>query len=217
MPKTAKAKTGSLRRLRQDPRLGGVSACCSSMFKVDTQINAITIKAEKMGKGDLQPMSLKITRLATTPLTKKAEDALPMPLKPWAKLKFRLNAPLGLTSRMIGLPATCKKVVPMPRTKMHSNNSVNPGFMTLGIRVDIELRPKPSKRSFFMPILPAMRLAGILKTAKAIKTKNGSKVAIMFESSNCFWTASDRGPMESAMPMIKKDSSIGNVFNFMVY
>ncbi len=42
----------------------------------------------------------------------------PRPLMNWAKVRFRAKRPSPDTSRMIGLPATCRSVMPIPMRKM---------------------------------------------------------------------------------------------------
>ena len=101
-----------------------------------------------------------------------------MPLMPCAKAKLRLYWPSALTSRMIGLPATCKNVVPTPNRKMHPNRTGKLGIITDGITSEAALRPKPRSNSLFLPMRAASRPPGTLKTAKAMKTTNGNNVDI---------------------------------------
>ena len=97
---------------------------------------------------------------------------------PWAKLKLRPYAPCALTSRIIGLPATCRNVVPTPRRKMHASNTVNVGGCSEGMRQATAFSPKPSNSSFFFPTRAANKPPGTLNTAKAINTKKDSIVDI---------------------------------------
>ena len=122
MPSTAMKNTGFLSRPRLDPRLGGTSALVSFTFKKDTVKNVIAMRIKKNGNDPRQPILLK-TANAAIAVTKYVDAALPIPFMPCAKLRLRLNAPVGLTSRMMGLPETCRNVVPTPRRKIQLNNS----------------------------------------------------------------------------------------------
>jgi len=78
---------------------------------------------------------------------------------------------------MIGLPATCRKVVPTPSTKMQASNRPNPGSVRHGTSIATAFKPSPSNNSFFLPMRAASTPPGTLNTAKAMNTKNGSRVA----------------------------------------
>ncbi len=89
MPSTARAKLGMLSRASELPMLGGTSALVSSTFMMATSTKAMAISAKKIGNAPRQPMA------ASTPITpitegRNAETELPIPLKPWARARFRL-------------------------------------------------------------------------------------------------------------------------------
>src|SRR5262245_23881461 len=210
MPSTAKKKMGCASKPRLEPILGGTSALVSGTLTIKTPTNEIDIRMQKSGKVPRQPMLLNKARAATA-VTRYVEDVLPMPLMPCAKAKLRPYQPSALTSRMIGLPETCRNVVPIPSRKMQPNSNGKVGACSDGIRQAIAFRPRPSNKSFFLPILAASTPPGTLKTAKAKKTKNGINVEMTLLRLYALPTASDIGPMASATPITKKVRNMGSV------
>jgi hypothetical protein len=89
-----------------------------------------------------------------------------------------------------------------------------PGDMMQGTNIAAALSPSPSINSFFFPIRADITPPGTLNTANAMNTKNDSNVAMTLLSWNCFFTASDSGPMASATPMTRNARKMGNVFSF---
>ena len=83
--------------------------------------------------------------------------------------------------------------------------------MSEGIRQATALSASPSSSTFFLPIRAARSPPGTLKTANAMKTKNGIMVAMTLLIWNCVRTASDKGPMASAIPMAMNARKIGMV------
>ena len=79
---------------------------------------------------------------------------------------------------MMGLPATCKKVVPMPRRKMQARSNWKLGTMRVGTATAMVFKARPMRRRFFLPMRAASRPPGTLKAAKAIKTKKGKSLAM---------------------------------------
>ena len=122
-------------------------------------------------------MLLKMAIMAIA-LKRYVAAALPMPLIPCAKAKLRLYWPSSLTSRMMGLPATCRKVVPMPNRKIQPKRTGKLGIIIDGITSEAALSPKPRSNRFFLPMRAASKPPGTLKTAKAMKTTNGNNVDI---------------------------------------
>ena len=93
-----------------------------------------------------------------------------------AKARLRAYPPSGLTSRMIGFPATCRNVVPTPSAKIHASSSANPGARSAGTITATPLIARPSRSSRFLPMRAPSTPPGTLNTAKAMKTKKGNSV-----------------------------------------
>ena len=103
--------------------LGGTSALVSFTFSMATATKRNDHEAE-IDRESRAPFPMIASRPMKATMTgMNVETVLPMPLMPWAKLRLRLYPPSSLTSRMIGLPATCRNVVPMPSTKMQASKT----------------------------------------------------------------------------------------------
>ncbi len=126
-------------------------------------------------------------------------------------MRFRGYAPAGLTSRMMGFPATCRKVVPTPSAKMQASRSAKLGARSAGTRTAAALMARPTASTLFLPACAANTPAGTLKTAKATKTKNGSSVDTTLLRRKLVRTASAIGPIASATPITKKVRKMGTV------
>ena len=133
MPSTARKKIGLLEQAEARTDAGRhVGLGFLDLHEQHTDTKARAIRTKKSGKAPRQPMPLKkaMAAMARHQVGRgRAADALDA----LGKGQVAAVAPAALTSRMIGLPATCRKVVPTPSRKMQPSSSRKLGAWSDGI------------------------------------------------------------------------------------
>ena len=162
----------------------------------------------KMRRHPSSPTASRPTRYVLT--------TLPTPFTNCARLRLLAKRPGSDTSRMIGLPATCRNVVPTPSTNTPASSSAKPGTTTVGTRTPSATRARASSIMFFFPIRAAKTPPGTLKIANATNANAGSRPAMKPESEYCFWMVLASGPIASTKPIAKNTRKIGSVRTLIV-
>ena len=187
-----------------------VSLLSFSIFRKETLTKATATTSAKIPK-----ILCHAIPIATTRGRMYGAAFEPILLMNCAKVRFLENIPGAETVLIIGLPTTCRAVMPTPIKNMGIKTYSYRAILITGISSPTSTRLKKRTRTNFCPFLSARMPSGTEKSPNAKKPKNGRSPATAGERLNSFVTKPTRVPTASPNPIIKKTRNIGMVLGFM--
>src|SRR5450755_2649835 len=138
-------------------------------------------------------------------------DREPMAFTNCARDRLRAYFPGSETSRMRGLPETCRMAAPPPTSRMVSRKRAKEVSPKLALRRPRSATSRPSMSTNFLPCLSWKTPMGMDSRPNMQRPTKGMRDAMALLSWNSFLARLTKGPTASAKPMAMKARKTGMV------
>ena len=207
---------GSPNARMQLPNVVGFSSDLLILFgtNIITMTNVMSNTTAKIGKRMRKPMSMvsppsgvyenQLYFISEVPMSTRISDveSVPMAFSDCAKESILENLPSSATSRINGLPETCRMVAPAPISST-ANRIIGKLKAKIGSNAPTRKSTNPMVSIFFLPILDCHTPVGTDKTPNMIIPDRETNDAVNGVTLKAFSTTETNCPAASPKPMAK--------------